>query len=58
MEMEMEMEMEIEIGNGIGNWKWSPNVHATSKSIFGNNITCIEYSEVLGSLILGPSRRG
>ena len=39
----MEMEMEMEIGNGIGNWKWSSNIHATTRSI---NTTCIEYSEV------------
>ena len=34
MEMEMEMEMEIGngIGNGIGNWKWSSNIHATTRS--------------------------
>ena len=38
--------MEMEIGNGNGNWKWSSNIHATTKGIFGNNTTCIEYSEV------------
>ena len=32
----------------IGNWKWSSSIHATTKSIFGNNTVCIEYLEVAG----------
>ena len=40
----MEVEIELETGNGR---------HATTKSIFGNNTTCIEHSEVASSS--GPS---